>query len=78
MSGRLQSIRFVNGRIYRDASDRITLRGGSVADLLALEQDPFDLSVDQGSIRTLMTVVRETIRHDVLGSHHFKAAEVFN
>ena len=78
MSGRSQSIRFVNGCIYRDASDRISLRAGSVADLLALEQDPFDLSVDVGSIKTLMTVVRGTIRHDVLGSQHFKAARVFS
>ncbi|TCU78549.1 hypothetical protein EDE08_101331 [Bradyrhizobium sp. R2.2-H] len=59
MSGRSQSIRFVSARIYGDASDR----------------DPFDLSVDLRSVKTLMTVVR---RHDVLGSQHFKAAEVFS
>ncbi|MDF0518765.1 hypothetical protein P0R31_16150 [Bradyrhizobium yuanmingense] len=116
MSGRSQSIRFVNGRIYRDASDRIpadtlvtqngailfvgardeapsadvtahamrqeswrgALRAGSAADLIALEQDPFDSSVDLRSVKTLMTVVRGTIQHDVLGSQHFKAAEAFN
>ncbi|ULK96780.1 amidohydrolase family protein [Bradyrhizobium sp. I71] len=122
MSGRPQSIRFVSGRIYRDASDRLpadtlvtqngaivgvqdeapsrsqtiasylqggadvlrqkswrgTLRAGSAADLVALDQDPFDSSVDLRSVKTLMTVVRGTIGRDASGSQHFKAAEVFN
>jgi hypothetical protein len=122
MSGRLQSIRFVNGCIYRDANDRIpadtpvtqngailsagvqdearsahvtvdlrgatvipgltdahsALRAGSAADLIALERDPFDSSVDLRSVKTLMTVVRGTIQHDALGSQHFKVAEVIN
>ncbi|MBH5390305.1 hypothetical protein [Bradyrhizobium diversitatis] len=122
MSGRSQSIRFVSGRIYHDASDRIpadtlvtqngaihfvgardeapstdvtvdlrgatvipgltdthsSLRAGSAADLIALEQDPFDSSVDLRSVKTLMTVVRGTIQHDALGSQHFKVAEVIN
>lgn len=45
MSARSESIRFVSGRIYLDASDPIPAG---------------------------------TIQHDVLGSQHFKAAEVFN
>lgn len=64
--------------VMRQESWRGTLRAGRAADLIALEQDPFDSSVDLRSVKTLMTVVRGTIQHDALGSQHFKAAEVFN
>ncbi|WP_271669610.1 amidohydrolase [Bradyrhizobium sp. CCBAU 51627] len=64
--------------VMRQESWRGTLRAGCAADLIALDQDPFDSSVDLRSVKTLMTVVRGTIQHDVLGSQHFKAAEVFN
>lgn len=64
--------------VLRQKSWRDTLRAGSAADLIALEQDPFDSPIDLRSVKTLMTVVRETIGHDALGSQHFNAARVFN
>ncbi len=84
MSGRSQSIRFVSGRIYRDASDRIpadtlVTQNGAIHFVGARDEAPStDVTVDLRSVKTLMTVVRGTIQHDALGSQHFKVAEVIN
>lgn len=63
--------------VLRQKSWRDALRAGRAADLIALAQDPFDSPIDLRSVKTL-TVVRETIGHDALGSQHFNAARVFN
>lgn len=48
---------------------RGTLEPGMAADIIALDQDPFDPSVDLRAVNVLMTMVRGVIEHDMVGSH---------
>ncbi|MBR0873220.1 amidohydrolase family protein [Bradyrhizobium tropiciagri] len=78
---RSQTLRsYAQGGAYvtRQESWRGVLEPGMAADLIALDRDPFEPSVDLKAVKVLMTVVRGTIRHDVLGSQSSKAAGMAN
>lgn len=53
---------------------RGALEPGMAADLIAMDRDPFDPSVDFRDVKVLMTMIRGAVEHDTLGSHRSAAA----
>ncbi len=74
---RRQAVRsYMHGGAYamRQETWRGVLEPGMAADLIAVDRDAFDASVDLKSVMVLMTMVRGAIEHDVIGSQASAAA----
>jgi hypothetical protein len=67
---------YIHGGAYAMGHEswRGTLEPGMAADLIAMDRDPFDPSVDFRAVKVLMTMIRGAIEHDVLGSRESAAA----
>src|SRR5205814_10346069 len=52
---------------------RLDARHCMAADLIAVDRDPFDPSVDLRDVNVPMTLIRRAIEHDVTGGHGFFA-----
>ena len=59
---------YIHGGAYamRQERWRGTLAPGMAADLIAVDRDPFDSSVDLRTVKVLMTMVRGAIEHDTI------------
>lgn len=61
---------YVHGGTYAMSQDdwRTVLEAGRAADLIVVDRNPFDSSVDLRSVGVLMTMVPGSIEHDAIGS----------
>jgi len=72
-----QAVRsYIHGGAYAMGHEswRGALEPGMAADLIAMDRDPFDSSVDFRDVKVLMTMIRGAVEHDTLGSHESAAA----
>jgi hypothetical protein len=77
---RTQAVRgYVQGGAYAMGQEnwRGVLEAGRAADLVVVDRDPFTSSVDFRHVEVLMTMVRGSIEHNVLGSQAAAAAKSF-
>jgi predicted amidohydrolase YtcJ len=66
---------YVHGGAYamRQEDWRGVLEPGMAADLIALDRDPFEASVNLRSVRVLMTMIRGAVEYDTLASRTSKS-----